>query len=532
VLKCHLRGTVTSSSSSQARMASSVGVTTEGSAATATTPSAEEKYNAAVDFKGAHLEVLPLYDEVVPGFVNKVPVLFQFVTGNTLPGDSKRAPFSLCIVLDRSGSMCGGALDCCKKAILQLLNSVGDDDRISLVTYESSSRVEFANIRAGEPGMRAKMAERVREMSTGGGTNLWDGLQNGYRVLAEGTRLFTGGSGEGDEGPCTRVDTEALKLSKHLFVLSDGHVNEGPRQSTESIIAGVEAWEEPTPIISYGIGSGFNERLMTPLGKVHKGGHYFYLHDDASIEKLIARGVRSLTNIAANDVSVSVRPLPGSTAGELWFPDSAIDGWQYSRVRENSVLQWSVELEIRPALTAAAPAADCDGFVDVGSARPASPPTAASGSSGAAEACLAFEWRVHGQFPGLSATSGVVQFRCSTTRRANEEVKTFVEVKRACELRKTACASDDGMVGGAAGGARRQVEEAQKIFKARMAISDRFGFAQEWAATTQALLDNTGLWTSAGAATSAAAKNLGYHTGGGAMQEEDEEEEMDFDLFG
>jgi len=496
--------------------------TEEATVATEPRLSAEEKYNAAVDFHGARLEVLPLYDQVVPGFVNKVPVLFQFVTGNTLACGSKRAPFSLCIVLDRSGSMSGGALDCCKKAILQLLNSVGDEDRISLVTYESSSRVEFANIRAGEPGMRAKMAELVREIRTGGGTNLWDGLQNGYRVLAEGMRVFTGVlGGEGDEGSCSRIDAEALTLSKHLFVLSDGHVNEGPRQSTESIIAGVEAWEESMPIISYGIGSGFNERLMTPLGKVHKGGHYFYLHDDASIEKLIARGVRSLTNIAANDVSVSVRPLPGSTVGELWFPDSAIDGWQYSRVRENSVLQWSVELEIRPTLITAAADADCDGFVDVAGSRP----------TGAAEAGLAFEWRVHGQFSGLSATSGVVKFHCSATRRANEEVKTFVEVKRACELRKTACASDEQSLGGgaAAGGARRQVEEAQKIFKARVAISDRFGFAQEWAATTQGLLDNKSLWTSTGAATSAAAKNLGYHA---VVEEEDEEEEMDFDLFG
>merc|ERR1712232_1246419 len=106
--------------------------------------------------------------------------------------------------------------------------------------------------------------------------------------------------------------------------------------------------------------------------------------------------------------------------------------------------------------------------------------------------------------------------------RQDGQVRTYLDVKHGCELRKSAGGSED---------ARRLCEQALRLFRER-AAHDRFGFAEEWANKTQALLDNASLWHEGGAGSAAAAKHLGVkyaRAGGGAgpVEEEEEEEEMD-----
>merc|ERR1719436_689864 len=139
--------------------------------------------------------------------------------------------------------------------------------------------------------------------------------------------------------------------NKHLFLLSDGQVNAGPLRATPGILKAVAEWEEKIPILSYGIGDDFNEQLMSPLGQVHRGSHYFYITDAASIERLVAKGVRALTCSVARNVRLDVSPL---SAG-LFFPDHLIDGAEFPLVRERSVIQYLVELEARPEILPGAP---------------------------------------------------------------------------------------------------------------------------------------------------------------------------------
>jgi len=493
-------------------------------------PTPEEKYQQAVAFPGARLEVLPLRSKVLPGFIQKVPVLFQIVTG-TVPEDqaelNKRTPFHLCVVLDISGSMAGSKLEACKSAIRQLLHACAEDDVVSLVVYECQARALFTGVRVGDRGdteeenARERMIRVVDGIRPGGGTNLWDGLQMGYDILTreeeeenfqvvnepEGEVESPGVDSERGDVEIPDPTTGPPAFAKHLFVLSDGEVNQGPITDTTGILEAVGRWEEKIPILSYGIGRDFNERLMTPLGKVHKGGHYFYLTDQASIERLIARGVKSLTGVVARDVHVGVMPLGAGNdeelqyTGDLFFPESAVEGWSFERLRETSVTQWVSEVEVRPR-----PGVDQQ---------------------------VAFEWAIEGH-PLVQEARGVVRIEVAersgrgpsiqSLRPApvNEEVQSFLDTKRACELRNTACAEGGQQ-------ARAQVEQALDILEARIKLSDRFGFAEEYAAKTRAILDDRSLWRADGGATEAAAKHLGYYTHNDVVEEE--EEEMDFDLF-
>lgn len=294
----------------------------------------EEKYNSQVDFQGARLEVLPLYGHAVPGFVNKIPILFQFVTG-TDPA-LKREPFSLAVVLDVSGSMQGNRLSSCKAAIDQLIESTEDDDRLSLVTYNHDVATVFEDVRCGDAGARTRMKEQVAALKADGTTNLYGGLLSGYELL----------------------HGQAEACNKHLFLLSDGQVNERSLRTADTILAAVAEWEEKIPILSYGIGDDFNEKIMSPLGQVHRGSHYFYITDAASIERLIARGIRALTGAIARNVCLNVTPLTNG----LCLPDYLLDGATFPLVRERSVIQYLFEVEVRPELPAALQHSSDSGF--------------------------------------------------------------------------------------------------------------------------------------------------------------------------
>merc|ERR1712070_583936 len=101
---------------------------------------------------------------------------------------------------------------------------------------------------------------------------------------------------------------------------------------------------------------------------------------------------------------------------------------------------------------------------------------------------------------GLQETSGTVSLVVGlNARQKNEEVRTFLDVRRGCDIRKMATNS---------GEAKNSCEDALRLFEGCLG-ADRFGFAQEWATKTRALLADSSLWSSSGAVSAAGAKQLG-----------------------
>lgn len=338
-------------------------------------------------------------------------------------------------------------------------------------------------------------------MQVGGSTDLYGGLLAGYDLLRR----------------------QNAGLSKHIFLLSDGEANSGPVQGTDAILRAVSNWEEKVPILSYGIGDGFNEKVMSPLGQVHRGSHYFYITDSASIEKLIARGVRALTGAVARNVRLHVRPL---TKG-VWFPDSMIDGNLFPLVRERSVIQFLLEVEFRPEL----PCSESLGGEPTPTNTRANKlpwlcsrrqaPNKEAFKIGVQSERLEFAWEVQG-FPLLTQSSGTVVLTPASSRGLkNPEAEAFLDIRRGCDLRRAATSGAD---------ARKSCEDALRLFEGCLS-HDRFGFAQEWADKTRVILDDWSLWRG-NAASEAGAKHLGVAYAPRVDAEEEEEEDMDFDLFG
>merc|ERR1712048_437004 len=182
-------------------------------------------------------------------------------------------------------------------------------------------------------------------------------------------------------------------------------------------------------------------------------------------------------------------------------------GVTFPLVRERSVIQYLLELELRPELPPA------QSFNESGFEVVKMEPAETSASS--CVAYMDFEWEVH-DFPLLETQRGRVSFAITADRsfRKNEmpEVRTYLDVKRGCELRRNAAGNAD---------ARNMCQQALQLFESRLA-HDRFGFAAEWANKTKALLEDTSLWKGT-EATAGAAKHLGYAHSKAVVEEEEEE---------
>ncbi|CAE6400616.1 unnamed protein product [Rhizoctonia solani] len=113
-----------------------------------------------------------------------------------------RAPVDLCLVIDVSGSMDTEApvpgkqdknettglsvLDVVKHATRTIIESMGDDDRIAVVTFSDSAEI-VAPLTLMNKANRTKVWSTIEGLRTRGMTNLWDGLKTGMNVVTGNT---------------------------------------------------------------------------------------------------------------------------------------------------------------------------------------------------------------------------------------------------------------------------------------------------------------------------------------------------------
>ncbi len=172
----------------------------------------------------------------------------------------ERAPLSLAVVLDTSGSMSGEKIEQAKNSVIQLIREMDADDEIALVRYDSDSSVIQSLARVGS--VRAELIEKVRAIGSGGGTNIPPALQKGLAQL--------------DEAGRGRV--------RRIVLVSDG-LDSTRAQAEELAKTGAA---RGVTISSMGIGLDFDESYM---GGVARAGHgnFAFVKDAGALAGFLRR---------------------------------------------------------------------------------------------------------------------------------------------------------------------------------------------------------------------------------------------------
>lgn len=191
--------------------------------------------------------------------------------------DKIRAPISLAVVLDTSGSMSGDKIEEAKRAVLRLLGDMRAEDQIAVVQYASTSQLLQPLARVGT--VRADLESRIRSLSASGGTNIPAGLEQGLQALSESDR--------------GRV--------KRVVLVSDGL--DDSRSRAEQLAR--QGFSSGTTISSLGIGLDFDESYMGALATSGHG-NFAFVKDSQALAKFLTRELEETSKTTVENATVRV----------------------------------------------------------------------------------------------------------------------------------------------------------------------------------------------------------------------------------
>jgi Ca-activated chloride channel family protein len=218
-----------------------------------------------------------------------------------------RAPISMVVVLDTSGSMSGEKIEEARRSVLRLISEMTDEDEIAVVRYSDTSELVQGLARVGS--VRSILAAKIRSLDAGGGTNIPAGLSHGLRALAEGGR--------------GRV--------RRIVLVSDGL--DATRAQAESLAR--SSFATGITVSSLGIGLDFDESYM---GSVAQSGHgnFAFVKDGASLASFLHRELEETSSCRA--ASASSRP-PAPT--RAWTAPASSSRWARSSRATSAASSWS-----------------------------------------------------------------------------------------------------------------------------------------------------------------------------------------------
>ncbi|WP_436520685.1 vWA domain-containing protein [Actinoplanes sp. HUAS TT8] len=227
----------------------------------------------------AHLDVEMIAVETD----DQVSVMIE-LTAPAATGSGERAPNTLQIVLDRSGSMSGGRLAGAKTALVALVDRLDPRDHFGLVVFDNQVDVPVPAARLTDKVSARRAIDNLRP---GGSTDLSGGYLRG---LQEARRVA------GATGATT-------------LLISDGHANAGIVDPDALSRVAAEAYEHGVTTTTLGFGLGYDERLMSAIARGGSGNEHFAEEPDTAAA-LIAGEVEGLLTQTAQAASLHVGLTP------------------------------------------------------------------------------------------------------------------------------------------------------------------------------------------------------------------------------
>ena len=214
----------------------------------------------------------------------------------------KRVPINLAIVIDKSGSMSGQRIEKAREAAILAVNMLNENDTLSIVAYDSEARVI---VPATKVDNRLRIIGLINEnIYAEGGTALFAGLSKGIK----------------------QVENQLTKDKvNRIILLSDGQANIGPSSVDELSQLAIIAAKKNIAITTLGIGSDYNELLMSSIASYSDGNHVF-VNNSADLENVFVHEFNDLMSAIAQDVVITIQLKNGVKPVRLLGRDGVIKG--------------------------------------------------------------------------------------------------------------------------------------------------------------------------------------------------------------
>jgi Ca-activated chloride channel family protein len=223
----------------------------------------------------------------------------------------ERSPVNLALVLDRSGSMSGDKITKAREAAIEALRRLGSSDLFALVAYNHE-------VKTLVPAQRVQHSEGIealiRRIQPGGNTALFGAISQGAAEVRK----------HSDSNYVHRV-----------VLLSDGLANVGPSNPADLARLGAALLKEGISVTTVGVGTDFNEDLMSQLAERSDGNHYF-VESSRDLSRIFAAELGDVLSVVARKVIIEIECPPGVKPLRIIGREGRIKG-QKVEVRMNQI---------------------------------------------------------------------------------------------------------------------------------------------------------------------------------------------------
>jgi Ca-activated chloride channel family protein len=197
------------------------------------------------------------------------------------PSKHSRQPVNLAIVLDRSGSMRGDKLEKAKEAAIQAFRRLDSRDMFSLVVYDT----QVETIVPAQSAENAQWIEsRIRQITAGNSTALFGGISQGAAEVRK------------------NLDRQCIH---RIILLSDGLANVGPNSPEDLGRLGTALIKEGIAVTTVGVGTDYNEDLMTRLSQASDGNTYF-VETSGDLPRIFNTELGDVLSVVARKVYLTI----------------------------------------------------------------------------------------------------------------------------------------------------------------------------------------------------------------------------------
>ncbi len=223
------------------------------------------------------------------------------LTGFKLDDESDRTPANIAIVLDKSGSMNGEKLESAKRAARMAVSLLNNNDIISIISYDSTVNVLVPATRVSD---KETIYKAINRMRANGNTALFAGVSKG----AAEVRKFL-----------------AKDYVNRVILLSDGQANIGPSSPSQLGKLGASLSKDGITVTTIGLGTGYNEDLMTNLAGYSDGNHAFVKNAE-DLAKIFKYEFGDVLSVVAQDVDITIQCKNGIKPIRILGRDGTILG--------------------------------------------------------------------------------------------------------------------------------------------------------------------------------------------------------------
>ena len=228
-----------------------------------------------------------LYAEVGPSPFNADRYM-AFIRVKSVDIDRSELPRSnLTFLIDTSGSMDSyDKLPLLKEAFSLLVDTLTEDDRVSIVTYAGSSAIILDGVSGAD---KQKILSAINNLQAGGSTAGADGINTAY-ALAEKNFLENG--------------------NNRVILATDGDFNVGVSSTDElaELVAEKRGNGVYMSILGFGTGN-LRDDIMETLSKVGNG-NYSYIYDLQGAKKVLVEELAANLFTVADDVKAQIEFNP------------------------------------------------------------------------------------------------------------------------------------------------------------------------------------------------------------------------------